>query len=79
MFFKKKELSALDIKSIVLVLHEYESTHVRLTNRHREYYLAETLKSFGVKVEHIRIPPPPRTKCCQPNTDNTTKPPTDEK
>lgn len=78
MFFKKKELSALDIKSMVLILQEYESTHVGLTNRDREYYLAEALKSFGVKVEHIRIPPPPRTKCYQPSIDNTTNPPKDE-
>lgn len=83
MFGIKKKLSKLDIKSIVLILDDFNRNHVDLTNRQKEYFLANTLKEFGVKVEsdfsYGCIPPPPdRSNCYQPINDVTTKPPTGE-
>ena len=79
-----KRLSKLDIKSIVLMLDDFNRNHVDLTNRQKEYFLANTLQEFGVKVEsdysYGYIPPPPsdRSNCYQPINDVTTKPPTEE-
>ena len=78
MFFKKKELSLLDIKSIVLIIENYNNTHTHLELKHKEYFLSETLRQFGVKVEQGRIPAPPRQGCYSPTNDVTTKPPSAE-
>lgn len=80
MFGKKKKLTKLDIKSIVLILDDFSRTHFDLTNSQKEYFLANTLKEFGVKVESSYsygcIPPPMRDNCYQPKKDITTNPPT---
>lgn len=82
MFGIKKKLSKLDIKSIVLILDDFNRRHVDLTNRQKEYFLANTLQEFGVKVEtdfsYGCIPPPTRSNCYQPINDVTIKPPTGE-
>lgn len=81
MFGKKKRLSQLDIKCIVLMLDNFNNNHSSLTNSQKEYFLANTLEKFGVNVEsgysYGCIPPPP-TCCYQPTRDVTTKPPTEE-
>lgn len=82
MFFKKKQLSTLDIRSIVLLIENYEKTNIDLALKHKEYFLADTLRQFGVKVEYGRIPCPPRNplqnSCYSPDTDITTTPPKGE-
>ena len=84
MFGKKKQLSKLDIKSIVLMLNDFNKTYPDSTNSQKEYFLANTLEEFGVKTDsgytYGCIPPPPfRSDCCyHPTKDVTTKPPTEE-
>ena len=79
----EKRLSKLDIKSIVLMLDDFNRTHSDLTNNQKEYFLANTLAEFGIKSEseytYGCIPcPPQRDSCYQPTKDVTTKPPTEE-
>ena len=83
MFGKKKRLSKLDIKSIILMLNNFNRTYPDSTNSQKEYFLANTLEEFGVKTDseytYGCIPPPPRINgCYQPLKDLTTKPPTEK-
>ena len=81
--FGQKRLSKLDIKSIILMIDDFNRKYPEATNSQKEYFLANTLEEFGVKTDsgytYGCIPPPPcRDKCYQPTHDNTTSPPTGE-
>ncbi|HLP05088.1 MAG TPA: hypothetical protein VK152_06640 [Paludibacter sp.] len=65
------------------MIDDFNNNHKNLTNNKKEYFLARTLKDFGVKVDrgytYGCIPPPPlRNRCYQPTVDNTGNPPTGE-
>jgi len=77
--FGKKRLSKLDIKSIILMLNDFNITYPDSTNSQKEYFLANTLEEFGVKTDSAYsygcIPPPPfRSDCNSPNKVTTTPP-----
>lgn len=63
MFGQNKRLSNNDIKCIVLILDDFNNKHSELTSNQKEYFLANTLKEFGVNVDSTysygSIPPPP--------------------
>ncbi len=79
--FGQKRLSKLDIKSISLMLDDFNRKYPDATNRQKEYFLANTLEEFGVKTDNeytYACIPPPTTGCYQPARDVTTYPPTGE-